>query len=74
MDSVTKVNNACNSILDLTDGDINAAKEVAQSQLDYCHPSKGNKQTKYKQLGEHNTKVMEAVQNLRQILIDGKSI
>ena len=71
MDSIEKVNKLCKSVLKLTDEDLQAVDEMAQEQSNYIHPLKGATQKKFNELGNHNQRVLSALQNLRQVLIEG---
>lgn len=72
MDSIEKVNKLCKSVLKLTEQDLQAVDTMAQDQASYTHPLKGAKQAKFNKLGNHNQRVLSALQNLRQVLIDGE--
>lgn len=72
MDSIEKVNKLCKSVLKLTEQDLQAVDEMATEQASYIHPLKGAKQAKFNDLGNHNQRVLSALQNLRQVLIDGE--
>jgi len=72
MDSIKKVNKLCKSVLKLTEQDLQAVDEMATEQASYIHPLKGAKQAKFNDLGNHNQRVLSALQNLRQVLIDGE--
>ena len=71
MDSIEKVNEVCKLALSLTDEDLKAVDEMSNEQAGYLHPFNGEKQAKFNDLGNHNQKVLDAVKNLREILIDG---
>jgi mevalonate kinase len=74
MDSIVeKVNKLCRSVLELTEQDLQAVDTIAQEQASYTHPLKVAKQAKVNELGNHNQRVLSALRNLRQVLIDGES-
>lgn len=72
MDSIEKVNKVCKSVLKLTEQDLQAVDEMAKEQASYIHPLKLAKQAKFNELGNYNQRVLSALQNLRQVLIDGE--
>lgn len=72
MDSVEKVNKLCKQVLKLTEQDFKAVDEMAKEQASYINPLKGAKQAKFNKLGNYNQRVLLALQNLRQVLIEGE--
>jgi hypothetical protein len=74
MDSIQKVNKLCKSVLKLTDEDLGMVDEMAQKQSGYINPLKNATQGKLNKLGSHNQRVLVALKNLRQVLIDGKQV
>lgn len=73
MDSISKVNKICKSILKLTDEDFETVRNMANDQLNYIHPLKGAKQLKINKTGEYNYQVLAILKTLRQTITNHKT-
>lgn len=71
MTIIERVNRICKAVLKLTDEDINAVEIMAQEQSGFTHPLKQDKQAHYNDLGNHNVKVINALKDLRGVLVSG---
>lgn len=69
--SIRKVNNLCKSVLKLTDEDFSAVKEMAYNQAGFTHPLKHKKQREIHAMSDHNFRVIEALENLRNVIRAG---
>ncbi len=72
MDSIQKVNKVCKDILKLSEVDIEEAEKMAQEQIEYIHPLKYAKASKFHKMGNNNKKILTALKNLRTLIIDSK--
>lgn len=67
-DGIKKVNNACRMVLNLTDADFEEARKMAIEQGNYAHPFKNGKAQNYQELSEHNLRVVDILQCVRDII------
>lgn len=65
---INKVNKVCRNILKLSDEDIADVKKMAEEQMQYIHPLKGKRQYKLNNHGLRNLKIINAIEELREIL------
>ncbi|MDD5013528.1 MAG: hypothetical protein PHW73_00315 [Atribacterota bacterium] len=63
MDSIQKVNKVCKAVKNLTEEDFKAVLDMAKKQTEYIHPLKMATASKLNDTGDHNFKVIEALQN-----------
>jgi len=71
MDSITKINKICKSVLALSKADFSAIDKMAQEQSTYIHPFKGETQAMFSELGNHNQRVLAALKNLHDVILKG---
>lgn len=69
--SVDKVNSLCVQALKITQKDLIAVDKMAKEQTGYVNPLKGAKQSKFNELGNHNQRVLFALQNLINVIKSG---
>lgn len=72
MDSIQKVNKICKAVKNLTEEDFKAVLDMAKEQTEYIHPLKMATASRLNDIGDHNFKVVEALQNLKTV-IENKS-
>jgi hypothetical protein len=68
MDSIQKVNKVCKAVKNLTEEDFKAVLDMAKEQTEYIHPLKMATASKLNDTGDHNFKVIEALQNLKTVI------
>jgi hypothetical protein len=65
---IEKIAMICFSVAELTDSDFGEARAMAKKQASYTHPLKNSTAKKYQDLGDHNTRVLDALQNLQTVI------
>ena len=68
MDSIQKVNKICKAVKALNEEDFTAIAEMAKEQQGYIHPLKMATASKHNKIGEHNSRVLEALKNLKNVI------
>lgn len=68
MDSIQKVNKVCKAVKNLTEEDFKAVLDMAKEQTEYIHPLKMATASKLNDTGNHNFRVIEALQNLKTVI------
>jgi hypothetical protein len=68
MNSIQKVNKICKAVKNLTDEDFKAVLKMAKEQTEFIHPLKMATASKLNDTGNHNFKVIKALQNLKIVL------
>ena len=68
MDSIQKVNKVCKAVKNLTEEDFKAVLDMAKEQTEYTHPLKMATASKLNDTGNHNYRVIEALQNLKTVI------
>lgn len=65
---IKEINKVCLSVMELTDEDFAQVREMAEKQSGYTHPFKNATAQKQHELGDHNTRVVNALFDLRDII------
>lgn len=65
---IDKINKICFSVAKLTASDFEEVRAMAKEQASYTHPLKNATAGKYQELGNHNIKVLDALQNLQTVI------
>lgn len=68
MDSIQKVNKVCKAVKNLTEEDFKAVLDMAKEQAEYIHPLKMATASRLNDTGDHNFRVIEALQNLKTVI------
>lgn len=68
MNSIQKVNKICKAVRNLTKEDFKAVLDMSKRQTEYIHPLKMATASRLNDVGEHNLKVIEALQNLKKVI------
>lgn len=68
MGSIQKVNKVCKAVKNLTEEDFKAVLDMAKEQTEYIHPLKMATASKLNDTGDHNFRVIEALQNLKTVI------
>lgn len=68
MGSIQKVNKVCKAVKNLTEEDFKAVLNMAKEQTEYIHPLKMATASKLNDTGDHNFRVIEALQNLKTVI------
>jgi hypothetical protein len=68
MNSIQKVNKICKAVKNLTEEDFKAVLDMAKEQSEYVHPLKMATASKLNDTGDYNSKVIEALQNLKNVI------
>jgi len=74
MDAVEKINKICADVLSVTDEELEAALNVARSQMEYFSPLKNATMRWQHELGEHNMEVLTSLRSLRDTIKKGAGI
>lgn len=64
----------CKKVLTITDEEFARADEVAREQLEYTHPLKMATTGKQRALGDHNTRVLAKLRELRDVIREGAGL
>lgn len=73
-DGIKEINKVCKAVLKLTDADFEQVKLMAEGQINYLSPLKPATSSSQHQLGEHNTRVLNALRSLQEIIKSGENI
>ncbi|MBP2635029.1 MAG: hypothetical protein H6Q72_936 [Firmicutes bacterium] len=73
-DGIKEINKICKAVLNLTDADFEEVRKMAEGQSNYINPLKPATSHNQQQLGDHNTRVLNALQALREIIKSGAEI
>ena len=65
---INEINKVCQAVSRLTDEDFEEVRKMAQEQSGYVHPLKNATAKKYNEIGEHNIRVVNALQDLRDVI------
>lgn len=68
MDSIQKVNKVCRAVKNITEEDFKVVLDMAKEQTEYIHPLKMATASKLNDTGDHNLRVIEALQNLKAVI------
>lgn len=68
---IEEINKVCKAVLKLTDTDFEQVRKMAQGQRNYINPLKPATSQKQQMLGDHNTRVINALYELREIIKEG---
>lgn len=71
---IKEINKVCELVLKLTDNDFAEMWEVVLQQMEYNNPLKTATTHWQYELSQHNKKVLEILQQLREVLHNGSSI
>lgn len=71
---IKEIEKICRAILKLQDNDFVEMRKVALQQYEYTHPLKQATAHWQHELGCHNIKILDALENLQKILSDGSKI
>jgi len=69
--ALEECNRISRRVIALTDEHIAGMTRAAQRQVSYKHPSKLRKQAEINDCGRHNLRVVEALENLRDVIAAG---
>lgn len=69
-----KINSLCKAVLKVTDEDIAEARGVAQQQAEYNSPFKMETVRWQGELADHNTRVLNALCALREVIRGGAKV
>lgn len=72
--AIKRINDICKEALELTDEDLEEAREMARDQMEYFNPLKNATAHWQRQLGDHNMNVVNALRYLRDTIRDGENI
>lgn len=72
-DGIKEIDKICKAVLKLTDADFEEARKMALEQNNYVHPLKNATAKKYHEFSDHNTRVINALQFLREAIENGDS-
>ena len=64
------IRNISQKVLTITEEEFVELEEIAREQLEYDHPLKSGTAIRQHMLGEHNMKMIKALRELQQILIN----
>ena len=70
-DGIKEIDKVCVAVLELTDADFEQVKIMAEEQRSYVHPLKSATAQKFQELGDYNTRVINALYALREIIRGG---
>ena len=73
-DGIEKINKICENVLRLTDSDFEQVRIMAEEQSNYTHPLKNATAQKQHKLGDHNTRVINALYTLREVIKGGNGV
>jgi len=71
---IKEIEKVCRVILKLQENDFVEMRKVALQQYEYTHPLKPSTAHWQHELGCHNLKVLDALENLQKILADGSKV
>lgn len=66
-----KIFGICIAVTQITEAEVQELRDIAQGQLDYCHPLKMATTAKQNALGRHNMDVLDALLNLKEVIESG---
>jgi hypothetical protein len=71
---INEINKVCKAILKLQENDFVEMRKVALEQYEYTHPLKQATAHWQHELGCHNIRVLDALENLQKVIIEGAKI
>lgn len=71
---IQEINKICEAVLKLTDADFKQVGIMVRGQTNYNNPLKPATSQRQQELGDHNTRVIDALHTLRETIKAGKDI
>jgi hypothetical protein len=71
---IEKVNDVCKKIVKIKDSDIDECIQMARQQSEYTHALKNGTAVRIQKIGSNNIRILRALKNLRNAILDNASV